>query len=95
MIAAGDVTGHGVSAALVTAAAHTSFLTQMRRLEESQGTGQKPSLKKIVVELNEAIHASASGDATMTLGAAIIDLDVDAVRERGSLFPDSNPQKAR
>ncbi|MEW6056313.1 MAG: SpoIIE family protein phosphatase [Bdellovibrionota bacterium] len=72
VVVIGDVTGHGVSAALVTASAHGAFSILMSQLKSQPDV--VPSPKEIVKYLNEAILASAGKEATMTFIASVIDL---------------------
>ena len=58
----GDVTGHGVSSALVTAAVHGAFSLLARELKNMT----VPSLEVVLSGLNAAVLASAQGTATMT-----------------------------
>ncbi len=69
----GDVTGHGVSAALVTAAAH-SALHLIFHLCEGRRDAVPPSLPLIVRSLNQAVRSGSGGSATMTLWAMKLNL---------------------
>jgi len=71
MIVVGDVTGHGVSAALVTAGAHTAFSLLTQELRQSPHL--VPSLKQLVERMNAAVFAAAAGGSSMTFTAALID----------------------
>lgn len=69
----GDVTGHGVSAALVTASVHGAFALLVQQMERLP-PGQAPSLSAVFNYLNTAVRASASGGASMTFVGSIINL---------------------
>ncbi|MEK6578993.1 MAG: SpoIIE family protein phosphatase, partial [Bdellovibrionota bacterium] len=75
-VAIGDVTGHGVSAALVTAAAHALFVTHTRRLQ--QFSESRDDLRRwfsdFARELNWGILAAGGGKASMTFVISAIDL---------------------
>jgi serine phosphatase RsbU (regulator of sigma subunit) len=68
----GDVTGHGVSAALVTAAAHGAFTVCLAQYQEKN---EEPNVKEIMEHLNSAIYLAAGKEATMTFLACVIDLE--------------------
>jgi phosphoserine phosphatase RsbU/P len=68
----GDATGHGVSAALVTAAVHGVFSVVNRYLEA--GLDSDALLRLLVTRLNRAVSAAAGGDVTMTFLASVVDL---------------------
>ncbi len=73
----GDVTGHGASSALVTAAAHGVF----HHVFHDQAHGQREfSLKDLIVSLNATIFSIGKGDAMMTLVAAEVDLNTGAMK---------------
>lgn len=69
----GDVTGHGVSAALLTASAHGAFSTFVR-LYQSKTKNRAPSLSLLAEYLNTAIWEGAKGQSTMTCIASILNL---------------------
>jgi sigma-B regulation protein RsbU (phosphoserine phosphatase) len=71
VVVIGDVTGHGVSAALVTAAAHGAFTLVMRDCER---TGRAPEIAALLSDMNAAIRAASEGSSTMTLLGTILDL---------------------
>lgn len=65
----GDVTGHGVSAALMTASAHSVFSMYMEELRdagEHAGHNSQDSLARLAETINDAIAASGGGQSTMT-----------------------------
>ncbi|MCM2277247.1 MAG: SpoIIE family protein phosphatase [Oligoflexia bacterium] len=71
----GDVTGHGVSAALVTAAAHGAYSLLMKRVDPAtlrQAPGEW--LRELAKDLNAAILATGDGRSVMTFVASVIDL---------------------
>jgi sigma-B regulation protein RsbU (phosphoserine phosphatase) len=72
LIFVGDVTGHGVSAALVTGAVHGAFNLLMRQLAENPERGIE--LGAVIGQLNRAVIDAARGEASMTFAAALIDL---------------------
>ncbi|MCM2322973.1 MAG: SpoIIE family protein phosphatase [Oligoflexia bacterium] len=74
VVVMGDVTGHGVSAALVTAAAHGAFSLLMKKLDPAL-LERSPDewLKKLTSDLNTAILATGGGHSAMTFVATIID----------------------
>lgn len=65
-----DATGHGVSSALVTAAAHSAVSTITHI---ALGSNFELSPEKILHEINHSIHQSAKGQIMMTFFAAVID----------------------
>jgi serine phosphatase RsbU (regulator of sigma subunit) len=71
VVAVGDVTGHGASAALVTAAAHASFSRWTKVLLRNK---LPPDIQSLASELNDAVLAASGGQSTMTLAASIVDL---------------------
>ncbi|MCM2322995.1 MAG: SpoIIE family protein phosphatase [Oligoflexia bacterium] len=74
IVAMGDVTGHGVSAALVTAAAHAAFSLGIRRIqEETPESSSEKWLETLLSGMNHAVTAAANGAATMTLVASVIE----------------------
>lgn len=62
----GDVTGHGVSSALVTAAAHGAFsvVTQDLRAELEKGA-QTPDLGRVISKLNQAVRSASGGGESL------------------------------
>jgi sigma-B regulation protein RsbU (phosphoserine phosphatase) len=74
LVLVGDVTGHGVSSALVTAAAHGAFSMIAKSLREDQ-SGAAPSLKAVVQNLNTAVRAAAGEQSGMTLLASMLNLE--------------------
>jgi sigma-B regulation protein RsbU (phosphoserine phosphatase) len=74
LIAIGDVTGHGVSSALVTAAAHGAFTVLLRKYEaEFSSSGKRPDLGELMKGLNEAVCAAGGEDVGMTMLLSMID----------------------
>ena len=71
VIAIGDVTGHGVSSALITAAAHAGFHGSLYKLDE------KTDIEQWVIELleatNHAVYVSAKNESEMSFAVAVID----------------------
>lgn len=78
LLVIGDVTGHGVSSALVTASVHGAFSAWRKRVESS-GADRIP-LADLVQTLNTAVRASAGGGTTMTLGALVFDTRTGVVQ---------------
>ena len=72
IVAIGDVTGHGVSAALLTAAAHGAFAILIEDLKGAPDS--TPSIIALTQKLNTAILQSSRGVSNMTLSASILDL---------------------
>ncbi|MCM2279788.1 MAG: SpoIIE family protein phosphatase [Oligoflexia bacterium] len=70
VIVLGDVMGHGVSSALVTAAAHGAFTLFM---EDARGLGQL-SLEELARRMNRAVLAAGHGQISMSLVACQLDL---------------------
>jgi sigma-B regulation protein RsbU (phosphoserine phosphatase) len=66
VVALGDVTGHGVSSALITAATHGAFIALKRRLLSEKIEDLEASLNSFVQEMNQAVYLSGKGDFTMT-----------------------------
>ena len=84
IVALGDVTGHGVSSALVTAAAYGAFSISVRELSsqiEPKGNGPlsipSPSLviEKLVRQMNIAVQAAGDGNSTMTVVLSVIHVE--------------------
>ncbi|MCM2278601.1 MAG: SpoIIE family protein phosphatase [Oligoflexia bacterium] len=74
IMAMGDVTGHGVSAALVTAAAHAAFSLGIRRIQEgAPDVASEQWLETLLAGMNHAVLAAANGTCSMTLIASVID----------------------
>lgn len=67
----GDVAGHGVSTALVTAAAHAVF---HQFLEDPMNEAAQKSLEPLMKRLNRTIFNISAGNTTMTMAACQIDL---------------------
>jgi phosphoserine phosphatase RsbU/P len=73
VVVIGDVTGHGVSSALVTAAAHGGFSLVKEHLDLSKSPGDWTIM--LARDLNKAVKAAAQGSATMTCFIGVIELD--------------------
>lgn len=69
----GDATGHGVSAALITAAAHGTFSLAMSGWKKV--ASGPPDLMRIVPTLNQAIFAAGGSQTAMTMLVAVIDTE--------------------
>jgi serine phosphatase RsbU (regulator of sigma subunit) len=67
LILIGDVTGHGVASAMITAAAKGAATTMMAM------SGGQVDLRSLLVALNAAIHDTARGRFVMTCFATIFD----------------------
>src|SRR5262249_10646269 len=76
VIVIGDVTGHGVSAALVTAGAHSAFSLLIRNAIREGHI----SMERLTDELNAAVLAAANGQASMTLAAVSFHLRTGQIR---------------
>ncbi len=72
LVVVGDVTGHGVSAALVTAAAHAIFLFITNEFKTRDQP--KVDLVGLLLAMNSAVYAAGDGEATMSLVASLINL---------------------
>ncbi|MGK5083903.1 SpoIIE family protein phosphatase [Bdellovibrionota bacterium FG-1] len=72
IVVVGDVTGHGVSAALVTAAAHSAFSLLMDQF--SKKPEELVSMEILISSLNSVVVAAGGHQSTMTFVASIIDL---------------------
>ncbi|HRK03169.1 MAG TPA: SpoIIE family protein phosphatase, partial [Oligoflexia bacterium] len=72
LVVIGDVTGHGVSSALVTAAVHGGFTMLIQKFMRDQA---KVSIKEVIETLNAVVFAAAKQEATMTFVASLVDLD--------------------
>lgn len=71
LVLLGDATGHGVPAALITAAAQSCCTTLLRA--EKQGYLAALDAAKVMDFLNASIHAAAHGKVKMTFFVSIID----------------------
>lgn len=74
----GDATGHGVPAALVTAAAQSCCTTFVRLNTHLSGALLSP--RRIMETLNTAIYYAAKGTIKMTFFVSIIDLESGELR---------------
>lgn len=75
IVAVGDVTGHGVSSALVTAAAHGAFAVVVEDLRLAWENERKPpSVELMTKKLNAAVYSAAGGETTMTMVISVIDM---------------------
>ncbi|MCM2323093.1 MAG: SpoIIE family protein phosphatase [Oligoflexia bacterium] len=72
LIVMGDVMGHGVSAALVTASVHSAYSIFVEELARS-APAEVP-LAPLVARLNSAVLAAAGTDSSMSLFVCAIDL---------------------
>lgn len=72
IVVVGDVMGHGVSSALVTAAAYSAFSNFVEEWD-SEATVTVP-LASLVTQLNRSVFAAGKGQVTMTATIAAIDL---------------------
>lgn len=85
VVVVGDVTGHGVSAALVTAGAHSTFSLLMKQFAARPAQGIP--LDVLVSSLNSAVLAAACGQATMTFVASVIDLETGEMTTANASHP--------
>jgi len=74
LVTIGDVTGHGVASAMVTAAAIGACDVSVRRAE------QKLDLTDLVAALDAAVRRVGGGELAMTCFAAIVDPDAREIR---------------
>jgi len=74
LVAIGDVTGHGVASATVTAAAAAAVEVVVRR------SGETLELADLVVAVDAAVRRVGGGQLTMTCFAAILDPTAQEVR---------------
>jgi serine phosphatase RsbU (regulator of sigma subunit) len=74
LVAVGDVTGHGVASAMVTAAASSAVDVTVRR------HGAKLVLPDLIQALDAAVRRVGGGQLSMTCFAAIIDPDAREIR---------------
>lgn len=72
LVAIGDVTGHGIGAALVTAAVHGAFSIIENTYKSNPDN--PPPLSWLCQHLNAAVYSSAKGGATMTFLVMLIDM---------------------
>lgn len=73
LICVADATGHGASAALVTAMAFSAFKTVAKFYQDQIVSGEAPG--DILDYINTALASSATQKTTMTLFLALIDLE--------------------
>jgi sigma-B regulation protein RsbU (phosphoserine phosphatase) len=85
IVVVGDVTGHGVSAALVTAAAHSAFSLVIRQMTLNPVMGVQ--LETLVSSLNCAVYAAAAGQSTMTFIVSVIDLRTGVMTSSNASHP--------
>lgn len=85
VVVVGDVTGHGVSAALVTAAAHSTFSLLMKQF--AARPDPTVDFKTLITSLNSSVIAAAGGKSTMTFVASIIDLDTGTMTYSNASHP--------
>jgi serine phosphatase RsbU (regulator of sigma subunit) len=78
IVVMGDVTGHGVSAALVTGAAHTAYSMMIKENQSELLKMLRSDLKYwmnyFLQEMNRAIIYASDRETTMTLVVTVIDL---------------------
>ncbi|MCC7442501.1 MAG: SpoIIE family protein phosphatase [Bdellovibrionales bacterium] len=72
VVVVGDVNGHGVSSALLTASAYGAYSLLMRGFSEVPE--ERPSAVAIAEHLNSAVYAASHGKIGMTLLASVLDL---------------------
>ncbi len=85
LVVVGDVTGHGVSAALVTAAAHSTFILLIKQFSAHPERGV--SLDALISSLNSSVLAAAGGQSTMTFVASIINLETGMMTTSNASHP--------
>lgn len=76
LVLLGDVVGHGVSAALVTAMIHSACSLEVDRLKDS---GERLDLAALLMRLNRILFGSMSGRMCMTLFAAQINTSTNKI----------------
>jgi serine phosphatase RsbU (regulator of sigma subunit) len=74
LVAIGDVTGHGVPSAMVTAAASAAVDVSVRKYQS------KLSLPDLITALDAAVRRVGGGQLSMTCFAAILDPDAGEIR---------------
>jgi len=74
LVAIGDVTGHGVASAMVTAAAVGAVDVCVRR------GGRELDLRELTAALDTAVRRVGGGELAMTCFAAIVDAEANEVR---------------
>lgn len=77
LVIIGDVTGHGVSSALVTSAAHGAFSVLLAGIKPDHPSDSL--LQAIIESLNCAVFNAGSGDIPMTFFAAVFDTQARTV----------------
>ncbi|MCM2278612.1 MAG: SpoIIE family protein phosphatase [Oligoflexia bacterium] len=78
LIAVGDVTGHGVSAALVTSAVHGAFARTVRELQSAPIRGpqvEERLIRHLARELDLAVRESAQCEASMPITISCLSPD--------------------
>lgn len=76
LVAEGDVTGHGVSSALVTAAAYGAFSVSVEDLTEQDiESSGGPPLGNLLKRLDKAVRAAGGDSVTMTMALSAINLE--------------------
>jgi sigma-B regulation protein RsbU (phosphoserine phosphatase) len=82
LVLVGDVTGHGVGAAMITAAAQGAVTTMLE-------VGRRIELGGLLRAMNAAIHAAAKGKFVMTCFASIFDPETSVLSfaNAGHNFP--------
>jgi len=81
LVAEGDVTGHGVSSALVTAAAYGAFSISVGDIVENESqTIHTPPMDKLLKNLDRAVRAAGGEHASMTMVLSSIDLETGMMK---------------
>lgn len=79
IVVIGDVTGHGVSAALVTAAAYSAFAIYLEAYR-SDSERFTDDLQALIQHINTAVFAASTKNCTMTFVASVLELDSGRMR---------------
>lgn len=80
IVVLGDVTGHGVSSALVTAAAYGAFAISISELRVEKCEDVRSIIGKLVRRMNAAIQAAGAGQTSMTAVISVIDLETGIMK---------------
>ncbi len=75
IVVLGDVLGHGVAAALITAAIQSAFAIFVSQ----SNVGNKPSITQLSQYLDIAVRVGGASNATMSLFCVLIDLKEDTL----------------
>lgn len=73
VVGLGDVTGHGVSAALLTSVAFTRFLAVVQDYERDGGTSED-FLRHLIADINRGFFDASRGISGMTYFVGVLDL---------------------